>query len=296
MNKGIRHPNICKYYKSFIFDESIYWIMEYCDGGTLKERLSLYVKQEIRIEEDLIWYWSLHILSGLKHLHDKGLIHRDLKPDNIFISLKNGLCKIGDFGLSKILINASLNETTSVKILNFQDELEGNESYSNLTSKKNKKINQSPDDQVVYKLINLSQVGTPSYMSFEMRDLIDAHLNHFSVESVQKKLHICEENIYKGDVFSFGCVLFEMIFLSVAFENSFLLPDEAFKNVSARINEIKMYSSDLKRLLNLTLTRKPESRYNTNELFKQEIIQSRLKNDYSQAYKNQVTKYKTYNG
>lgn len=48
--------------------------MEYCDGGTLKERISLYVKQEKRIEEDLIWYWSLNLLNGLKHLHDKGLI------------------------------------------------------------------------------------------------------------------------------------------------------------------------------------------------------------------------------
>ena len=259
--------------------------MEYCDGGTLKERLSLYMKQEIRIEEDLIWYWSLHILNGLKHLHDKGLIHRDLKPDNIFISLKNGLCKIGDFGLSKILIDASLNETTSVKFLKFPEETENNNIYSDLSTKKNKNI----ENSVVYKLINLSQVGTPSYMSFEMRDFIEAHLNHYSIDSVQQKLRICEKNIYKGDIFSFGCILYEMIFLSVAFENSFLLQDEAFRIVNKKINEIKIISSDLKRLMNLTITKKPESRYNTSELFKQEMIQSRLKNDYFHAYKNQVT-------
>jgi len=134
--------------------------MDYCDGGTLKERISLYLLQEKRIKEDLIWYWSLQILSGLKCLHNKGLIHRDLKPDNIFISLKRGICKIGDFGLSKVLIDTEINENTHLSFLNFEDDTEIN-TVSRDVSKKN------VDEPVIYKLINLSQVGTPSYMSFE---------------------------------------------------------------------------------------------------------------------------------
>ena len=96
--------------------------MDYCDGGTLKDRLIFYIKQNLKIEEDLIWYWSLQILNGIKYLHSKGLIHRDLKPDNIYISLKNGSCKIGDFGLSKVLIDNSINDNTQIKFSNFDDE------------------------------------------------------------------------------------------------------------------------------------------------------------------------------
>ena len=74
--------------------------MEYCDGGTLRDKINIYCKNEIKIQENLIWYWSLQILSALKYLHSKMLIHRDLKPDNIYIENKTGSCKIGDFGLA----------------------------------------------------------------------------------------------------------------------------------------------------------------------------------------------------
>lgn len=155
---GIKHPNVCRYHQSFLSDDCIYWIMDYCDGGTLKDRLVMYIKQELKLDQDLVWYWSLQILDGLKYLHGKCLIHRDLKPDNIYISLKDGSCKIGDFGLSKILTNTTINENTVIKYSSFEDEQEPSEI--------NAKQVQS-DLPIVYKMINLSQVGTPSYMSFE---------------------------------------------------------------------------------------------------------------------------------
>ena len=165
---GIKHPNVCKYYQSFFVNDSIHWIMDYCDGGTLKDRLAIYLRQEIKLDHDLIWFWSLQILSGLKYLHGKGLIHRDLKPDNIYISLKNGACKIGDFGLSKVLIDASMNENTLIKFSNLDDD-ESADLQKDTSSRQihAARKNLITDEPVVYKLINLSQVGTPSYMSFE---------------------------------------------------------------------------------------------------------------------------------
>lgn len=164
---GIKHPNVCRYHQAFVTEESIYWIMDYCDGGTLKERIGLYVRQERRIAEELIWYWSLQILNGIKYIHAKGLIHRDLKPDNIYISLKTGLCKIGDFGLSKVVIDASINESTLVKFIKFDDEPDEVDGECLIEKQKNERRKEISDEPVVYKLINLSQVGTPSYMSFE---------------------------------------------------------------------------------------------------------------------------------
>lgn len=286
---GIRHPNIVRYHQSYINNDCVYWIMDYCDGGTLKERFSLYIKQELKIEEDLIWYWSLQILNGLKYLHEKGLIHRDLKPDNIYISCKNGSCKIGDFGLSKVLIDASLNENTTIKFSNIDEEELENENKKTLQEKASKKsLRNLAEEPVVYKLINLSQVGTPSYMSFEMRNLVETHLNHCSISSVDNALRICEKNLYKGDIFSFGCILYEMIFLKVAFDNKFLLLDGAFSEVYSKVNNSNMYSNDLKQLINFTMTKNPEDRLTINEIFKLDIINSRLTNDYSSSYKRQV--------
>lgn len=75
------------------------------------------------------------------------------------------------------------------------------------------------DERVVYKLINMSQVGTPSYIAPELRMLIDSHLNFSSVETINEKIKLCEKFIYKGDIFSFGCILYELTFLRLAFEN-----------------------------------------------------------------------------
>ena len=61
----LEHENIINYHRSYIYEDCIYWIMDYCDGGTLRERISLYVKQNKSIEENLIWYWGLQILQGI---------------------------------------------------------------------------------------------------------------------------------------------------------------------------------------------------------------------------------------
>ena len=132
-----QHRNIIKYYKSYLHGECIYWIMEYCDAGTLKDRIHLYAKSDKLISEDLVWYWSLHVLSGIKYIHNKGIIHRDLKPENILIESKRGVCKIADFGFSKILVETSITENTSVKYM----RLDENEEFS---SQKNAKTSRNP--------------------------------------------------------------------------------------------------------------------------------------------------------
>jgi serine/threonine protein kinase len=72
---NIDHSNIVKYYSSYLNNEmeQLTWIMEYCDGATLKERIALYYRKERHMEENLIWYWSLHILKGLGYLHSLGI-------------------------------------------------------------------------------------------------------------------------------------------------------------------------------------------------------------------------------
>ncbi len=279
--------------------------MDYCDGGTLKDRLNLYIKQNIFLQEDLIWYWALQILNGLKYLHGKGIIHRDLKPDNIFISCKNGACKIGDFGLSKVLTDISLNENTFIKFSKFDDEddeyendqneidiypnnNEAESNYLKTENLQNMKNSLKEDEAVIYKLINLSQVGTPAYMSTEMRALIEAHLNYCSLNSIENAIKVCEANLYKGDIFSFGCILYEMLMLTSAFDNTFFLPDELFTKANNRIKALSIYSNDLKNLISFTMCKQPEQRLTIKQIFQLDEVRSRSKLDLSYAYKCQL--------
>lgn len=121
-----------------------------------------------------------------------------------------------------------------------------------------------------------------------MRNLVETHLSHCSINSVEKALEICERNLYKGDIFSFGCVLYEMMFLKIAFDNKFLLPDEAVAQTTSRINKSRTYSNDLKDLAKLTMTRNPDERLNINRIYQLDLIKSRINRDFSGSYRRQV--------
>jgi serine/threonine protein kinase len=293
-----QHRNIIKYYKSYLYDECIYWIMEYCDGGTLRDRICLYAKSDKKISEDLIWYWSLHILNGIKYIHNKGIIHRDLKPDNVYIESKRGVCKIGDFGFAKILVETSITANTSIKYLKFDENDDVNNrkvSKSRVLvskpSKRSDEIDNIDEQNIAYKFINMSQVGTPSYIAPELRMLIESHLTFCSVETINKSIELCEKTVYKGDIFSFGCLLYELVHLRAAFENKFLLPNDNHDKILNDIDQdqsLANYSSDIKALMKYCLEKNAHHRPNIKQIFNLDLIKSRLNIDYLEAYKMQV--------
>ena len=90
-------PFLIKYYDSFVKEESINYIMEYCKKGTLQN----IIKYD-KLSNEYIYKYLAQICFGVKYLHDQKIIHRDLKSSNILIDQHNNV-KIIDFGVSKIL-------------------------------------------------------------------------------------------------------------------------------------------------------------------------------------------------
>ncbi len=92
----LSHPNIVKVYDVGFSDKIQFIVMEYIDGITLKEY--------IEIEKALTWKDSVHfiiqILRALQHAHDRGIVHRDIKPQNIML-FTDGTIKVMDFGIAK---------------------------------------------------------------------------------------------------------------------------------------------------------------------------------------------------
>ena len=87
------HPNIIKLYKVMNDAQNTkytYLILEYCNGGSLQNNLDQYKsKYKKPFSVKLVQKIMKNILSGLKYLHDKGIIHRDLKLDNILVKYQN---------------------------------------------------------------------------------------------------------------------------------------------------------------------------------------------------------------
>ena len=94
----LSHPNIVAVYDVSHSDAMEYIVMELVDGITLK--------QYIDRKGALAWKEALHfarqIAKALSHAHERGIIHRDIKPQNIML-LRDGTIKVGDFGSTRTL-------------------------------------------------------------------------------------------------------------------------------------------------------------------------------------------------
>ncbi|KAM8922123.1 serine/threonine-protein kinase Nek11 isoform 1-T1 [Lycaon pictus] len=98
------HPAIVKFYTSFVEQDNFCIITEYCEGRDLDCKIQEYKKAGKTFPESQIIEWFIQLLLGVDYIHERKILHRDLKSKNIF--LKNNLLKIGDFGVSRLLMGS----------------------------------------------------------------------------------------------------------------------------------------------------------------------------------------------
>ena len=203
---------VIKYYDSFFYNGTFNIITEFCPYGDLFGYIKFYKVRGSKIEEKIIWIIFIQLSLGLNYLHQKKILHRDIKTKNIFI--KNNLTvKIGDFGIAKILNSTS--------------------SYAH------------------------TFIGTPYYISPEL----------------------CKDQPYndKSDVWSLGCVLYELCTLNHPFEGGTQVEiyekimTQKFKAIS---NE---YSNELKRMVDLLLEKDERKRPKMKEILKMKCVMDRAK-------------------
>ena len=186
---SVNHPNVIGYKEAFWDDSqnTLNIVMEYADDGDLQTKITKMRKEGGMFQENLIWSYSIQMIEGLKALHDKKIMHRDLKSANIFLVKDKHQCKLGDMNVSKVIKEKEL----------------------------------------------LTQTGTPYYASPEVwRD---------------------EPYSYKSDLWSIGCVIYELCALRPPFKGKDL--DELFLNVCKGKPEriSKVYSDDLWKMILMLL-------------------------------------------
>ncbi len=107
--KRLNHPNIVNLISSGTSGGISYITMEYVDGVTLKE----IIKERGKLPQEEAVHYILQILAALSHAHSRGVIHRDIKPQNLLVN-KNGQLKVADFGIAGIADSGTLSADDSV--------------------------------------------------------------------------------------------------------------------------------------------------------------------------------------
>ncbi|XP_075348112.1 serine/threonine-protein kinase Nek5 [Mycteria americana] len=203
----MKHANIVTFYASLQEKNKLYIVMEYCDGGDLMKRINM--QHGVLFDEAQILSWFVQISLGLKHIHDKMILHRDVKAQNIFLSNNGKVAKLGDFGIAR-----QLNST-----MEFAHTC----------------------------------VGTPYYLSPE----------------------ICENRPYnnKTDIWSLGCVLYELCALKHPFEGN-SLHQLVLKICRGRFHPVSPnYSYDLRILISQMFKISPRDRPSINSILRKPFLQ-----------------------
>lgn len=105
----VDHPFIMKLHYAFQTEDKLYLVLDYCPGGELFFHLSRFRKFPERVAK----FYAAQLLLALGHLHKRGIIYRDLKPENVLLDA-DGHVKLGDFGLAKAGIRHPCEGATSM--------------------------------------------------------------------------------------------------------------------------------------------------------------------------------------
>ncbi|KAL2685035.1 hypothetical protein Neosp_006130 [[Neocosmospora] mangrovei] len=99
IHSKMKHKNVVQFLRAFSQENCTYLVLELCPNGSLMDM----VKRRKGLTEPEVRFYSVQITGAIKYMHNKGIIHRDLKMGNIFLDSRMN-AKIGDFGLAALLV------------------------------------------------------------------------------------------------------------------------------------------------------------------------------------------------
>lgn len=247
----------------------LYIQMEFCERSTLRNCIDAGLCLDI----NRLWRLFREIVEGLVHIHEQGMIHRDLKPVNIFLD-SNDHVKIGDFGLATTSVLASQPNIDATMFSISAQEFHGD------TTSKSMSRSDGADDLT-------GKVGTALYVSPEM------------MTGVGKMSYS-----QKVDMYSLGVIFFEMCYkpLSTGMERVQVLANLRNKDIIFPEDfdqlEMKNQTSILKMLMNHDPSQRPtsaellKSEYmpppQLEEAEQNEILRSTISDPHSKAYKRLI--------
>lgn len=110
---SLKHPYVVSYRESFLEGRTLCIVMDYAEGGDLFNRVAKTRKAGQVFPEAQVMRWFTQASLALKHIHEKHVLHRDLKSQNLFLT-GCGRLRIGDFGIAKVLDSTAAFAKTTI--------------------------------------------------------------------------------------------------------------------------------------------------------------------------------------
>jgi len=129
--KSLCHPNVIAYHETFAADGRLCIVMEYADGGDLGALVARRRASARRFLEREAMSTFVQIASSLQYVHERRILHRDLKSKNVFLT-RDGTVKLGDFGIARVFdpSDASFTDTQVGTPYYLPPEMCGNQPYT----------------------------------------------------------------------------------------------------------------------------------------------------------------------
>jgi len=187
----LRHPNIVSYKESYQSNEGyLSIVMGYCEAGDLYTRLKKQAKTGEYLSETQTVEWFVQIAMALQYMHDRHILHRDLKTQNIFLT-KSKIIKLGDLGIARVLDNNVDMATTMIGTPYYMSpELFSNKPYNHKSdvwalgccvyemATLKHAFNAKDMNALVYKILKGKTPPMPTHYSQELQDIIKAMLSY----------------------------------------------------------------------------------------------------------------------
>ena len=99
--KDCVHENIVRYHQHYFENDKVFIVMELCQNGDLRAAIKAQKESGEPFSEEQLLLWLYQMFKAIVYLHEKKIIHRDIKPGNILLSITKDI-KLTDFNISKI--------------------------------------------------------------------------------------------------------------------------------------------------------------------------------------------------
>lgn len=187
----LSHPNIVKIYDVGFNEQIQFIVMEYIDGISLAEYIKL---QGVLKWKDAV-YFTVQILRALQHAHDRGIVHRDIKSQNVMM-LPDGTIKVMDFGIARF--NRETDKTLSEKAIGSVHYISPEQARGEMTDEKSDIYSvgvmlyemltgQKPFDGETPVAIALQHMQTPPKPPREINSSIPEGLEEITLKAMQKE-------------------------------------------------------------------------------------------------------------
>jgi len=186
---SLNHPNICTIYDIDAYEGREFIVMEYLDGQTL----AMYMAGRRAVDTQLVAKLGMPIAEALGAAHSKGVIHRDIKPGNIFVT-QSGLVKVLDFGVAKLMAEANQFDATTLTETN---TITGTLPYMSPEQLRGENLDTRSDIYALGVVLYEIATGQRLYSSSLHAQLVDEILNRPASppSSINKKLSAKADDI-----------------------------------------------------------------------------------------------------